>query len=159
MRLDAADDEPALVRADPTWIDRLVGVLVDNACKFAGVGGRVEVAVLCEGARVVLRVDDSGPGIPVAQRALVLDRFHRGTHQTGGTGLGLAIADSVVRATNGAWVIGESPSGGARMEVSWKREVPGRPREVDVNREEEVGANAGPSRTPGAPPRPDRQAR
>ena len=53
------------------------------------------------GNRVVLRVDDTGPGIPVDQRQLVLDRFHRGTEAPGGTGLGLAIADSVVRATDG----------------------------------------------------------
>ena len=154
IRLDSAGGEPALVHADPAWIDRLVGVLVDNACKFAGAGGQVDVAVLCEGTRVVLRVDDSGPGIPMAQRPLVLDRFHGGTHPTGGTGLGLAIADSVVRATHGAWEIGEAPSGGARMEVSWRKEAPSRPSEADPDRDEEVVADAGLSKTPGdaAPP-------
>jgi signal transduction histidine kinase len=154
IRLDSAGGDPTLVHADPAWIDRLVGVLVDNACKFAGAGGRVDVAVLCEGTRVVLRVDDSGPGIPMAQRPLVLDRFHRGTHPTGGTGLGLAIADSVVRATHGAWDIGEAPLGGARMEVSWRKEVPSRPRDADPDRDQEVVADAGLTKTPGdtAPP-------
>ena len=158
MQFDHAGGGPALVQADPTWIDRLVGVLVDNASKFAGVGGRVDVAVLSEGTRVVLRVDDNGPGIPVAQRPFVLDRFHRGTDHTGGTGLGLAIADSVVRATDGAWVIEEAPSGGARMEVSWRREATSRSREADADRDEEVGASTGLSSTPGDAAASDRQA-
>ncbi|MGP8005869.1 MAG: sensor histidine kinase [Acidimicrobiales bacterium] len=118
--------EPARIHADPEWIDRLVGVLVDNACKYAGAGGRVVVQVAVGGQRVVLQVDDSGPGIPPEQRPMVLDRFHRGTDEPGGTGLGLAIADSVVRASNGDWSIGRSPSGGARMEVSWRRANPRR---------------------------------
>ena len=62
------------------------------------------------------------------QRQLVLDRFHRGTEAPGGTGLGLAIADSVVRATDGSWMIGDAPLGGARMEVSWRQAATGRSR-------------------------------
>ena len=128
LRLDADTDRPARLTADPAWIDRLVGVLVDNACKYAGRDGSVEVSVHVAGNRVALRVDDSGPGIPVGQRQLVLDRFHRATEMPGGTGLGLAIADSVVRATDGTWVIGDAPEGGARMEVSWRQVATGRSR-------------------------------
>jgi signal transduction histidine kinase len=113
--------ESQWVQADSTWIDRLMVVLVDNACKYAGTGGSVEVRVRGTGSQVVLQVDDSGPGIPADQRVMVFDRFHRGTVQLGGVGLGLAIADSVVRATEGTWSIGTAPSGGARMEVSWRR--------------------------------------
>jgi signal transduction histidine kinase len=116
---------PFGIEAAPDWIDRLIGVLVDNACKFAGAGGRVEVSVRCSGNRVELRVDDSGPGIADDQREAVFDRFHRASDTTAGTGLGLAIADSVVRATHGTWHIGVATLGGARMEVSWRR-APGR---------------------------------
>jgi signal transduction histidine kinase len=115
-------NEPAVIPADPAWIDRLIGVLIDNACRYAGEGGVVQVGVRTSGSRVVLDVDDSGPGIPPADRALVFDRFHRGVETPEGTGLGLAIADSVVRATEGAWSIRTSPLGGARMEVSWRKE-------------------------------------
>ena len=55
---------PFTVQASADLIDRLAGVLIDNACKFAGDGGRVEVSVRSAGGRVELRVDDSGPGIP-----------------------------------------------------------------------------------------------
>jgi signal transduction histidine kinase len=114
------NDAP-IVRADPMWIDRLIGVLVDNACRYAGSGGVAEVRVRSSGHRIVLDVDDSGPGIAPEDRELVFDRFHRGVDTPGGTGLGLAIADSVVRATEGTWSITTSRLGGAGMEVSWRR--------------------------------------
>jgi two-component system OmpR family sensor kinase len=116
------------VEASRALLDRLAGVLIDNACKFAGPGGRVEVSVRNSGSRVVLRVDDSGPGIPEDQREAVFDRFHRATDSVVGTGLGLAIADSVIRSTEGTWDIGVAELGGARMEAAWRRAVPRRSR-------------------------------
>ncbi len=92
---------PLTVQASDALIERLTGVLIDNVCKFAGDGGRVEVSVRCAGNRVTLRVDDSGPGIPDAQREAVFDRFHRANDAVVGTGLGLAIADTVIRSTQG----------------------------------------------------------
>ena len=111
----------AWISAPPEWIDRLTGVLVDNACRYAGPGGRVRLSVAARGSRVSLTVEDSGPGIPAADRARLFDRFHRATEQGGGAGLGLAIADSIVRSTGGHWRIGESGLGGALFEVSWRR--------------------------------------
>jgi len=111
----------AWISAPPEWIDRLTGVLVDNACRYAGPGGSVRLSVAVRGNRVSLIVEDSGPGIPAAERARLFDRFHRATEQGGGAGLGLAIADSVVRSTGGHWRIGESGLGGALFEVSWRR--------------------------------------
>jgi signal transduction histidine kinase len=111
------------VQAPPALVDRLAGVLIDNALKFAGRGGRVEVSVRDDGPRVSLRVDDSGPGIPESQREAVFDRFHRATSTAtvAGTGLGLAIAESVVRSTHGELTIGSADLGGARMEASWRK--------------------------------------
>jgi signal transduction histidine kinase len=124
-----ATGESMVVTAPPEWLDRLLGVLLDNACKYAGEGGTVTVGVTSEGARIALSVDDSGPGIPEGERSRIFDRFHRATDATGGAGLGLAIADAIVRATNGRWRIGTAPSGGARMSVSWPRAFSG-PREA-----------------------------
>ena len=115
---------PFTVQAQPDLIDRLAGVLIDNGCKFAGEGGRVDVSIRDWGGRVDLRVDDSGPGIPEDQREAVFDRFHRATDSVTGTGLGLAIADSVVRSTQGSWGIGVADLGGARMEISWRKVIP-----------------------------------
>ena len=74
------------------------------------------------GRASALTVDDSGPGIPEAERTRIFDRFHRATDEAGGAGLGLAIADAIVRATGGRWRVGDARRpGGARMGVSWSR--------------------------------------
>ncbi len=112
---------PAWISAPPEWIDRLAGVLADNACRHAGQGGTVRIGVAQRANRVMLTVEDSGPGIPAADRERLFDRFHRATQQGGGAGLGLAIADSIVRSTGGQWRIGDSPLGGALFQVCWRR--------------------------------------
>ncbi len=109
------------INAPPEWVDRLTTVLVDNACRYAGRGGAVQLHTAADGHRVRLVVEDSGPGIDPAERSRLFDRFHRATDQGSGAGLGLAIADAVVRATGGEWRVGDSDLGGARMEVVWHR--------------------------------------
>jgi signal transduction histidine kinase len=121
VSVSAVCSPAAWISAPPEWIDRLTGVLVDNACRHAGPGGSVRLSVTARGSRVSLTVEDSGPGVPAADRARLFDRFHRATEQGGGAGLGLAIADSIVRSTGGHWRIGESGLGGALFEVSWRR--------------------------------------
>ncbi|HXN01240.1 MAG TPA: HAMP domain-containing sensor histidine kinase [Candidatus Dormibacteraeota bacterium] len=110
-----------VIAASPEWLDHLVGVLLDNACKYTPEQGTVEVRVAAEGNRIKLAVDDSGPGIPVDQRGQIFDRFRRASDLPGGSGLGLAIADAVVTATNGRWEVGSSAAGGASMAVTWPR--------------------------------------
>ncbi|HEY3163332.1 MAG TPA: HAMP domain-containing sensor histidine kinase [Candidatus Limnocylindrales bacterium] len=120
IELDVPADG-AVIAAPPEWLDRLLGVLLDNACKYAPEGGRVVVTVIVDGSRVALTVDDSGPGIPATERTRIFDRFHRATDSQGGAGLGLAIADAIVRATGGRWKVASAPVGGARMGISWSR--------------------------------------
>ena len=125
----AGPSESTVISAPPEWLDRLLGVLLDNACKYSPDGGTVAVTVAGDGGRIQLTVDDAGPGIPVDERTRIFDRFHRATDSQSGAGLGLAIADAIVRATNGRWKIGASPAGGASMSVSWARAFSG-PREA-----------------------------
>jgi signal transduction histidine kinase len=114
---------PALISAPPEWIDQLAGVLMDNACRYAGPDGVVRIGVRAHDSRVSLTVEDSGPGIVEAERPRLFDRFHRVTGQGSGAGLGLAIGNSIVRSTGGRWHIGDSPLGGALMMVTWKRDA------------------------------------
>jgi signal transduction histidine kinase len=117
-----------VIAIPPDWLDRLLGVLVDNACKYAPDGSAVRISVVDESGRVALAVDDAGPGIPPEQRDAIFDRFHRASDTGAGAGLGLAIADGIVRATHGRWRVGTSSLGGASMSVSWPRilrDVPG----------------------------------
>jgi two-component system, OmpR family, sensor histidine kinase CiaH len=121
----AAAAESMVVAAPPEWLDRLLGVLLDNACKYSPEGGAVHVEVAADGGRIQVTVDDAGPGIPETERSRIFDRFHRASESEAGAGLGLAIADAIVRATGGRWKIGASPAGGASMAVSWPRAFPG----------------------------------
>ncbi|MGO9780353.1 MAG: sensor histidine kinase [Streptosporangiaceae bacterium] len=140
IEADTDTPVPALIIAPPEWIDRLAGVLMDNACRYAGSAGHVRIGVTVTAARVSLAVEDSGPGIPDEDRKRLFDRFHRAVDDGQGAGLGLAIADSIVRSTGGRWNIGRSQAlGGARMEVSWHPRqprhlpaAPGRPRYLRV---------------------------
>jgi signal transduction histidine kinase len=122
-------DDGASVAAPPELLDRLLGVLLDNACKYVPEGGMVDVTVTRDGSRVAVTVDDSGPGIPDAERDRIFDRFHRATEPAGGpsgtsgAGLGLAIANAIVRATDGRWQLGTAPAGGARFSVNWPRSL------------------------------------
>ncbi len=113
-----AHGEPKVV-APPIWIDRLLGVLLANACTYTPEGGSVAVHVDGGARRARLLVDDSGPGIPPAERSRIFARFRRGTTGGDGAGLGLAIADAVVRALHGRWEVETSPLGGARLAVTW----------------------------------------
>jgi len=129
---------PVLISAPPEWIDRLAGVLVDNACRYAGPGGQVRIRVLAQGSRVSLVVEDSGPGIPVADRPRLFDRFHRVTEHGSGVGLGLAIGDSITRSTGGRWQIGDSDLGGALMSVTWRYAQPRAVRPAEPSTEGDV---------------------
>jgi signal transduction histidine kinase len=120
LRVEPGDH---IVHVPPEWLDRLLGVLLDNACKYAPPDSAVVVSVGTDGGRVRLTVDDAGPGIPEEERNRIFDRFHRATDSSGGAGLGLAIADAIVRTTGGRWRVAASPAGGASLSVAWKREA------------------------------------
>jgi signal transduction histidine kinase len=108
------------VLAPEAWVDRLLGALLDNACRYVPEGGAIAVSVDLVDGRPTVAVGDSGPGIPDSERERIFDRFHRATTVPGGSGLGLAIADAVVSTTGGRWEAGgRSELGGARFAVSW----------------------------------------
>ncbi|MFE9040710.1 sensor histidine kinase [Streptomyces sp. NPDC007818] len=104
-------------------VARVIGNLLDNAQRHARTV--VAVQVRAEGAWVVLRVDDDGPGVPEADRERVFERFVRlddaRSRDEGGAGLGLAIARDIARAHGGDLTLTEAPSGGARFEFRLPR--------------------------------------
>lgn len=109
---------PVPVDGERAALVALVRNLADNAVRYAPPGARVGVHVAPDGAQALLRVDDSGPGIPPAERERVFDRFYRrGDGDQAGSGLGLAIVRGVVARHAGTVVLGDSPIGGLRVEV------------------------------------------
>ncbi|MFZ1537043.1 MAG: ATP-binding protein [Chromatiaceae bacterium] len=82
----------SLVPVPGEVLGTLVSNLVENGVKYTPPGGWVQVALVPERGQLLLRVSDSGPGIPPAHRERVFDRFYRQPGQSqGGAGLGLAI--------------------------------------------------------------------
>lgn len=91
---------PLAVRGQPVLLREALRNLVDNALLYTPAGGTVTVRVLPDpfGQVVVLQVEDSGPGIPAAEREQVFQPFYRSL-DTGvdGSGLGLAIVREIAR--------------------------------------------------------------
>jgi two-component system OmpR family sensor kinase/two-component system sensor histidine kinase QseC len=111
-------DGPLTLAGDRTALTMLVRNLVDNAVRYAPPGARVDVHLAGSEAQVRLQVDDSGPGIPAADRDRVFDRFYRRAgHDEEGTGLGLAIVRSVAERHHATVRLLDSPLGGLRVEV------------------------------------------
>lgn len=112
-------DREAPVRGDAESLRMLVRNLVGNAVKFTPAGGRVDASLVAEGSGLVLRVEDSGPGIPEAERQRVFDRFYRGGEQDApGSGLGLAIVQAVAQRHGAQVRLGRSERlGGLEVEV------------------------------------------
>jgi len=71
--------------------------LVDNAIRYTSHGGRVDLSVTTQAAQVILKIQDSGPGIAVVERERVFDSFYRtlGSDQAG-SGLGLSIVRAIL---------------------------------------------------------------
>ena len=109
-----------LIHADPARLHQCLAALVDNALRYSE--GSVELGVSASSIGVTLHVRDQGPGIPVAERDQVLERFVRGSTASGtqGSGLGLAIVDDLMRAMQGQLVIAETPGGGADMQLRFR---------------------------------------
>ncbi len=109
------------VRGQPEALRILCRNLLDNALKYTPAPGRVDVAVQRNGASVLLRVDDSGPGIAPAERQRVLDRFYRVPgQQAGGSGLGLAIVHQIASLHGATLRLDTAPGlGGLRVEVAF----------------------------------------
>ncbi|HEY6237454.1 MAG TPA: sensor histidine kinase N-terminal domain-containing protein [Candidatus Elarobacter sp.] len=116
-----SDDTAALVDADPALLRDLIVNLVDNAVRYTPAGGTVTVSARREDdGSAVLRVEDTGPGIPAAQRALVFERFYRVPgNEADGSGLGLAIVKEIADAHHATVTLGAGASGGLVVEVRW----------------------------------------
>ena len=95
--------EEVLVAADPTALTVLVRNLLDNAIRYTPEGGKIDISLFREGAHGVLKIEDTGPGIPINELPRVFDPFYRG-RQTGiqGTGLGLSIVRQIVESLSGS---------------------------------------------------------
>ncbi|MDI4659161.1 HAMP domain-containing sensor histidine kinase, partial [Xanthobacter autotrophicus] len=111
-------DAPLPVDGARGALARVLANLVGNALAY---GQRADITLIDHGEQVELRVDDRGPGIPVAERASVFEPFYRvepsRNRESGGAGLGLTIVRQIVEGHGGEVIIADRPGGGARLRV------------------------------------------
>ena len=121
VTLDSQIHPGLLVRADHTALRQLIHILLDNACKYAGEGGRVFLRLDRQQNITRLSVRNSGQPIPAENLAHIFERFYRSDKartQGGGFGLGLAIAKSIADRHGWALSAESSPAAGTTFIVS-----------------------------------------
>jgi two-component system sensor histidine kinase TctE len=103
---------PVTIQADPSLLDDLLSNLIDNALKYTPPGGSVTASAGLRNGRPFLAVEDTGPGIPEAERQRVRQRFYRLPNSSGhGSGLGLAIVDEIAHLYGASLTIGAGAGG------------------------------------------------
>jgi len=100
----------------------VLGNVLDNACKYCL--EFVEVSARQTDDHLHIFVEDDGPGIPQSKRDLVFDRGQRADTLRPGQGVGLSVAREIVDQYEGKILHGDSPLGGAKMEVIFGRQHP-----------------------------------
>jgi len=115
-----AQVSPHFVHADETLLRELINNLLDNAIRYSHAGGQINVAVRAS-PRILLTVEDNGPGIQASETDKVFERFYRIPGSPGdGCGLGLAIVKEIAE-LHGAWVeMGRGSDGiGTRISITF----------------------------------------
>jgi len=112
-------DLPA-VSFDPDRIAQALGNLLSNAIRYTPAGGKVRVSASIEEPRLVILVQDTGPGISTDEQAHIFQPLYRGKAAkrfSEGMGLGLPIARDLVQAHNGELTVQSSPGQGSQFTI------------------------------------------
>jgi len=113
------DDDADLVRGDPTFVDRIVTNLAENAARAVrtSVDRRIAIRASSKGGQVEVRVIDHGPGLAFGDQDSMFTPFYRLREGSTGmrTGLGLAICKGFVEAMGGSIAASDTPGGGTTI--------------------------------------------
>jgi signal transduction histidine kinase len=112
--------DPCSASVDPLRMRQVFANLLDNAVKYTPHGGRVTVSARVEKSGVVVRVRDTGMGIPAAEQEKIWDRLYRGdkSRSQRGLGLGLSLVRAIVQAHHGTAEVSSKPDEGSEFTVT-----------------------------------------
>lgn len=123
IALESEIAEDIYVSGDASQLSRLVSILLDNACKYTGAGGRVTLTLAHQRNQVYLTVQNTGAVIPQEQMKRLFERFYRAdasrARSQGGYGLGLPIAETIVKAHGGSIRVESSEEKGTVFTVQF----------------------------------------
>jgi two-component system phosphate regulon sensor histidine kinase PhoR len=115
------EDHLPTLHMDKDRFKQMMINLVDNAVKFTENGGQVTVSAYRNQQSMVLKVKDTGIGIPVEHHERIFERFYRidsgRSRKEGGTGLGLAIVKHIVLSANGSVEVNSRPGAGTEFKI------------------------------------------
>ncbi|HEX7252306.1 MAG TPA: ATP-binding protein [Thermoanaerobaculia bacterium] len=115
IAIEAAVSAEHAVRAETEDLEEMLGNLLDNACQWAR--SRVVVGSSQDDSRIVITIDDDGPGLAPSLRDAALQRGVRADEASGGSGLGLSIVCELAEVHGGSISLGRSPEGGLRARL------------------------------------------
>ena len=116
--------EPAPAWADPARIGQILANLLSNALKYTPTGGLVRLETGTGGSWALIRVSDTGPGIPADELPHVFDRFFRGrTSRASGSGIGLTVVRELAHAHGGSVEVSSVEGQGTTFTVRLLAEV------------------------------------
>ncbi|MCU0755647.1 MAG: response regulator [Xanthomonadales bacterium] len=120
--------DPLQLVYDADQLERIVGNLLGNALKFTPAGGRVTLRLIPAAAEVGIEVEDTGPGVPLAEQTRIFERFQQGSTaapaDAPGTGIGLALVRELVELHRGRIELLSEPGQGACFAVWLPRHLP-----------------------------------
>ncbi len=119
--------KPLTLTGDESLLRRMLSNLIGNAVTYTPHGGSVDISLSATDSRLLVRVSDTGPGIPTEDRERVFERFVRldPARAAGGSGLGLAIARWIAEAHGGTLRVESSNSSGTVFAASLPAERAG----------------------------------
>lgn len=114
-----------VARVDPRGLRQIMLNLLDNAVKYGPLGQTVSVSLSGIGDKVVIAVEDQGPGVPRGEREKIWDPYVRlsraAESAAGGSGIGLSIVRELVRLHEGRTWVEDAAGGGARFVIEFPR--------------------------------------
>ena len=122
IEMECAAKDASEVDGDLSKLSQVVYNVIDNAIKYTPRGGNVRVEVTRSGRKAVVKISDTGIGIPEADQAHIFDRFYRvdkaRSRETGGTGLGLSIVKQIVNLHDGDITVTSAENQGSTFTIT-----------------------------------------
>ncbi|MCO7191027.1 MULTISPECIES: ATP-binding protein [unclassified Pseudoalteromonas] len=112
---------PRCIVADKARLHQLFSNLIENARRYTDEGGQLRVVIAHESRRVIIRIEDSAPGVTDDEKVRLFERFYRvepsRSRSYGGSGLGLSLCKTIVEAHQGTITLTDSSLGGLCVTV------------------------------------------
>lgn len=123
VTLDSSIPDHLMIHGHEGQLKQLVAILLDNACKYAGEHGRIQVRAWAADKMIHLQITNTGTPIPAEDLPHLFERFYRAdksrVRKEGGYGLGLAIAANIVSQNHGKIQVTSSEADGTRFTVAF----------------------------------------